>query len=92
MPFDSAGNLLTPLYNADLSGGFEAMHVDDRSICEQVTHDGVVWVDDRQCQMGEAKFGGVFVGITRWAKLPSIAEQPPQRERGIIVCQIVFTE
>jgi hypothetical protein len=39
------------------------MHVDDRSICEQVTHDGVVWVDDRQCQMGEAKFGGVFVGI-----------------------------
>lgn len=50
-------------YNADFFGGFESMHIDDRSICEQFTHDGLVWVDGRQCQMGETKFGGVFVGI-----------------------------
>ncbi len=50
-------------YNTGFSGGFEAVHVDDRSICAQVTHDGIVAVDGRPCHMGEAKFGGVFVGV-----------------------------
>lgn len=50
-------------YNTDLSGGFEAVHVDDRSICAQVTHDGLVSVDGLPCHMGEARFGGVFVGV-----------------------------
>ncbi len=50
-------------YNTDMSGGFEAMHVDDRSKCSQVTHDGVVSVDGLPCHMGEARFGGVFVGV-----------------------------
>jgi hypothetical protein len=50
-------------YNADPMGGFEAVHLDDRSVCEQVTRDGSVWVDRHPCRMGEAKFGGVYVGV-----------------------------
>jgi hypothetical protein len=51
-------------YNTDASGGgFEAMHLDDRSICEQVTRDHQVWVDGQRCRMGEARFGGVYVGV-----------------------------
>jgi hypothetical protein len=50
-------------YNIAAWGGFEAKHIDDRSICEQVSRTGMVWVGGRQCTMGEAKFGGVFVGI-----------------------------
>jgi hypothetical protein len=50
-------------YNTDPSGGFEAIHIDDRSPCDQVTRDGGVWVDGHRCLMGEAKFGGVFVGV-----------------------------
>lgn len=50
-------------YNTDFSGGFEALHIDDHSTCAQVTHDGTVSVDGRPCHMGEAKFGGVFVGV-----------------------------
>lgn len=51
-------------YNTDISGGFEAIHLDDRSICEQVTREGRVWVDGQVCRMGEAKFGGVYVGVS----------------------------
>lgn len=50
-------------YNTGLCGGFEALHVDDRRPCAQVTGDGLVWVSGQQCHMGEAKFGGVFVGV-----------------------------
>lgn len=50
-------------YNIDISGGFKALHIDDSSICTQVTHDGLVLVGGRPCRMGEAKFGGVFVGV-----------------------------
>ncbi len=56
------GRLVTG-YNLSLSGGFESSHLDDRSVCDQVTTDGRVWVDGVECRMGEAKFGGVFVGI-----------------------------
>ncbi|RAV05972.1 hypothetical protein DQP55_24720 [Mycolicibacterium sp. GF69] len=51
-------------YNTAGWGGFEAMHVDDRSICEQVSGTGLAWVDGRKCRMGEAKFGGVFVAVS----------------------------
>jgi hypothetical protein len=50
-------------YNTHISGGFQAVHLDDRSVCEEVTRDGHVWVGDRRCRMGEAKFGGVYVGV-----------------------------
>jgi hypothetical protein len=50
-------------YNTSLGGGFEAAHLDDKSVCDQVTRDGAVWIDGVECHMGEAKFGGVFVGI-----------------------------
>ncbi|WP_285033351.1 hypothetical protein [Mycolicibacterium sp. lyk4-40-TYG-92] len=50
-------------YNTDFSGGFEAVHADDRSVCAQVTHNGLVSVDGGLCHMGEARFGGVFVGV-----------------------------
>ena len=50
-------------YNTSFSGGFEAKHVDDKSVCAQVTRDGLVWIDAHECHMGEAKFGGVFVGV-----------------------------
>lgn len=50
-------------HNTSLGGGFEAAHLDDESVCDQVTRDGTVWIDGVECHMGEAKFGGVFVGI-----------------------------
>lgn len=50
-------------YNTAAWGGFEAKHIDDRSSCEQVSRTGLVWVDGQKCRMGEAKFGGVFVGV-----------------------------
>lgn len=46
-------------FNVCLSGGFEARHVDDNSICEQVTADNRCWVDGYECDMNEAKFGGI---------------------------------
>ena len=50
-------------YNTSIGGGFEAAHLDDKSVCDQVTRDGSVWIDGIECHMGEAKFGGVFVGV-----------------------------
>ncbi|WP_205876832.1 hypothetical protein [Mycobacterium camsae] len=58
----SHGRIVTG-YNTDFSGGFEAMHVDDHSVCEEVGRTGLVWVEGYECLMGEAKFGGVFVGV-----------------------------
>lgn len=55
-------------YNTSFGGGFEAQHVDDGTVCEQVTRDGLVTVDAHECHMGEARFGGVFVGVTRSAR------------------------
>lgn len=51
-------------HNTSIFGGFEAQHVDDETVCEQVTGDGLVWVNGHECRMGEAKFGGVFVGVS----------------------------
>ena len=50
-------------YNTSMGGGFEARHIDDDTVCGQVTGDRVVWVDGHRCRTGEAKFGGVFVGV-----------------------------
>lgn len=50
-------------HNTSISGGFGAIHTDDSSVCEQVTGDGVVYIESHKCRMGEAKFGGVFVGV-----------------------------
>ncbi|WP_280827690.1 hypothetical protein [Mycobacterium sp. OTB74] len=51
-------------HNTSVGGGFEALHVDDGSTCEQVSRDGRVWIEHKPCRMGEAKFGGVYVGVT----------------------------
>ncbi|MBS9533018.1 hypothetical protein KIH27_05375 [Mycobacterium sp. M1] len=45
-------------YNTELMGGFEIAHVDDGSICNH----GAIRIEGHPVQMGEAKFGGVFVG------------------------------
>lgn len=50
-------------YNTSIGGGFEAAHVDDQSVCEQVTRDRRCWIDGRLCHMTEAKFGGVYIGV-----------------------------
>lgn len=50
-------------HNTSIGGGFEAVHRDDGTVCEHVSREGTVWIDDIECHMGEAKFGGVFVGI-----------------------------
>lgn len=50
-------------YDTSMGGGFEARHIDDDTVCGQVTGDRVVWVDGHRCRTGEAKFGGVFVGV-----------------------------
>jgi len=60
----SEGRRVTGI-NIDFSGGFKAIHLDDHSVCDEVTRDGHVRVDDHDCLMGEAKFGGVFVGVHR---------------------------
>lgn len=49
--------------NVSLFGGFRSLHRDDDSVCDQVTQDGRVWVRGVECRMGEARFGGIFVGI-----------------------------
>lgn len=49
------------MYNVSFSGGFEARHRDDDSICDQVTGDGRVLVDGRPARAGEAHMGGIVV-------------------------------
>jgi hypothetical protein len=49
-------------YNTSFSGGFAARHADEEhDECDQVTADGRVWVDGRQLEMREARFGGVVI-------------------------------
>ncbi|HMS74675.1 hypothetical protein [Gordonia sp. (in: high G+C Gram-positive bacteria)] len=51
-------------YNESWLGtGFKAVHLDDRSTCEQTTREGRVWIDGIECAIGEAKFGGVYIGV-----------------------------
>ncbi|MFC4335097.1 hypothetical protein [Salininema proteolyticum] len=47
--------------NTHLSGGFQALHIDDRTVCDQVTEDGLVLVDGVRFRAGEARFGGVVL-------------------------------
>src|SRR5690349_15807446 len=42
------------MYNVSMSGGFEARHVDDGTVCGQVTADGRVLVDGREWFASEA--------------------------------------
>ena len=49
------------LENESLSGGFVAVHRDDRTRCEQVTRDGRVLVDRTEYRAGEAHMGGCVV-------------------------------
>lgn len=46
-----------------------ARHADDDTVCEAVTRSGIVAIDGRECHMGEASLGGIFVGA-----LPPAAE------------------
>jgi len=58
------GRLVTG-YNTGFGGGFEARHVDDRTLCEQVTRDRLAWVAGHECHIDEGRFGDVFVGVER---------------------------
>jgi len=61
---DSAGRRVRG-FNTSLSGGFEARHLGPDGvvgeICHEVTAGGRCWVDDHECSIGEARFGGVVV-------------------------------
>jgi hypothetical protein len=57
---DLEGRRVT-LGNTSLGGGFQAVHADDGSVCEQVTDDGIVLVDGVRYRAGEARFGGAVV-------------------------------
>ena len=61
---DSHGRLVAG-HNTSFGGGFEAAYVgaDGRSdgICQEVTDSGRCWIGDRECTIGEARFGGVVV-------------------------------
>lgn len=50
-------------YNTDLFGGFATVHPDDGSECRAVNSSGRVWIGDHECEMGEEKFGGVYVAV-----------------------------
>jgi hypothetical protein len=51
-------------YNTSMLGaGFEAKHIDDSSVCEAVSKEHIVSIDGHRCRIGEAKFGGVSVGV-----------------------------
>lgn len=47
--------------NVSFSGGFEAVHADDGTVCTQVTEDGQVLIDGIVYMAGEARFGGIVV-------------------------------
>lgn len=49
------------LSNGALSGGFQVVHVDDGSRCEQAERDRAVLVDDVPYAAAEGRFGGVVV-------------------------------
>jgi O-acetyl-ADP-ribose deacetylase (regulator of RNase III) len=57
---DLAGRAVQ-MYNVSLTGGFEARHADDKTVCEQVTRDGRVLIDGKAYRAGEARFGGVVI-------------------------------
>mgnify|MGYP003508649752 FL=1 len=48
-------------YNANLMGGFEAVHPDDRSVCDLTTTTGRITIDGFPAQIAEAHFGGVVI-------------------------------
>lgn len=50
-------------YNTAVSGGFEAKHLDDKTMCAQVTGDNRCWIEGIECYTNEAKFGGTFIGL-----------------------------
>lgn len=56
-----AGGRPVRLSNGALSGGFQVVHVDDGSRCDQVERDGAVLVDGAPYVAAEARFGGVVV-------------------------------
>lgn len=61
---DSQGRRITG-YNTSFGGGFEAAYVGadgaPDGICQEVTDSGRCWIGDRECTIGEARFGGVVV-------------------------------
>ena len=61
---DSHGRLVSG-HNTSFGGGFEAAYVDAdgraQDICQEVTESGRCWIGDRECTIGEARFGGVVV-------------------------------
>lgn len=47
--------------STSLGGGFQAVHADDGTVCQQVTDDGLVLIDGVEYWAGEAHFGGIVV-------------------------------
>lgn len=61
---DAAGRYISG-YNTSFSGGFEARYrTGDGSagdVCVEVSESGRCWIDDHECSIGEARFGGVVI-------------------------------
>ena len=74
-------------YNANLAGGFEALHPDDRSACDLTTTTGRVTINGIPALMAEARFGGVVIS----AVVPPAVELPslPDAEAALIAAQRV---
>lgn len=67
------------LYNTSLSGGFEARHDEDETICDQVTRDGLVLVEEKPHSAAEARSGGTVVHRARAEPAATPRPRPPAR-------------
>lgn len=66
--------------NTSLSGGFEARHVDDDSICDQATTDHRCWIGVRECRIAEAYMGGVVVtAVVKPTGVDEFSGSPPSQ-------------
>lgn len=76
--------------NTSWNGGFEAVHRDDGSVCDDATAGGGVTVAGLPCRMGEARFGGVVVEAV--AQLPDprddLAVLGAARTRADLVAEV----
>jgi hypothetical protein len=61
---DAAGRFVAG-YNTHFSGGFEARYRTrdgrDGDVCVEVSESGRCWIDDHECSIGEARFGGIVI-------------------------------
>lgn len=58
--FDKDGNKVTH-GNIDFAGGFVSYHTIDNTIVKR--DDGICYVRDKKCRVGEARFGGIVIQL-----------------------------